>query len=86
MGFAQRLGGSRPRGKLLSMGVEVRADRNCLPIVATTPVVIIPLALLFERERPTGRSIVGGIIRRARRGRPGYNSDCRKMKRTELHL
>jgi len=33
-----------------------------LPIVATTPVVIIPLALLFEHERPTRRSIIGGII------------------------
>ena len=33
-----------------------------LPIVATTPVVIIPLAMLFEHERPTKRSILGAII------------------------
>ncbi len=33
-----------------------------LPIVALTPVVIIPLSLVFEHERPSRRSIVGGII------------------------
>jgi len=33
-----------------------------LPIVATTPVVIMPLAILLEKERPTRRSIIGGII------------------------
>ena len=33
-----------------------------LPIVATTPVVIIPFSLLFEKERPSARSLVGGII------------------------
>jgi drug/metabolite transporter (DMT)-like permease len=33
-----------------------------LPIVAITPVVIIPLSLIFERESPSRRSIAGGII------------------------
>src|ERR1043166_1111567 len=33
-----------------------------LPIVATTPVVIIPLSFWFEQERPTRRSLLGGII------------------------
>ena len=33
-----------------------------LPIVATTPVVIIPLAFWFEHERPSRRSLIGGII------------------------
>jgi len=33
-----------------------------LPIVAMTPVVIIPLSFWFERERPTRRSLMGGII------------------------
>lgn len=33
-----------------------------LPIVATSPVVVIPLAFLFEGERPSRRSLVGGVI------------------------
>jgi len=33
-----------------------------LPIVALTPIVIIPFALWIEGERPTGRSLLGGII------------------------
>jgi len=33
-----------------------------LPIVAITPVLIIPLSLVFEGERPSRRSIGGGII------------------------
>jgi drug/metabolite transporter (DMT)-like permease len=33
-----------------------------LPIVATTPIVVIPLAMLVEGERPRLRSLVGGAI------------------------
>ncbi len=33
-----------------------------LPIVATTPLVIIPLSFLIEGDRPSRRSIVGGLI------------------------
>jgi drug/metabolite transporter (DMT)-like permease len=33
-----------------------------LPIVATTPVVTIPLAYWIDGDRPTMRSIVGGVI------------------------
>src|SRR5205085_11091310 len=33
-----------------------------LPIVATTPVIIIPFSFLFEKERPSKRSLLGGII------------------------
>jgi drug/metabolite transporter (DMT)-like permease len=33
-----------------------------LPIVATSPLVVMPLARLFEGERITRRSIVGGVI------------------------
>jgi drug/metabolite transporter (DMT)-like permease len=33
-----------------------------LPIVAITPIVIIPFARLVEDERPTGRSLVGGLL------------------------
>ncbi|HWI59018.1 MAG TPA: DMT family transporter [Bacillota bacterium] len=33
-----------------------------LPIIAMTPIVIIPFALLLEGERPSIRSLVGGAI------------------------
>ncbi|SPE55694.1 membrane hypothetical protein [Verrucomicrobia bacterium] len=33
-----------------------------LAIIAITPVVIIPFALLLEGERPTVQSVVGGLI------------------------
>jgi drug/metabolite transporter (DMT)-like permease len=33
-----------------------------LPIVATTPLVVIPLAHFFEGERVTRRAIIGGVI------------------------
>jgi drug/metabolite transporter (DMT)-like permease len=33
-----------------------------LPIVALTPVVIIPFARLVEGERPTRRSLLGGLV------------------------
>jgi drug/metabolite transporter (DMT)-like permease len=33
-----------------------------LPITALAPLVVIPLAYLFDGDRPGGRSIVGGIV------------------------
>jgi drug/metabolite transporter (DMT)-like permease len=33
-----------------------------LPIIATTPVVAIPLTFLIDGDRPTLRSVVGGVI------------------------
>jgi drug/metabolite transporter (DMT)-like permease len=33
-----------------------------LPIVATTPLVIIPFARVMEGEQPTTRSLIGGVI------------------------
>jgi drug/metabolite transporter (DMT)-like permease len=33
-----------------------------LPIVATTPLVIVPFSYLIEGERPSRRSLVGGVI------------------------
>ena len=33
-----------------------------LPIVATTPLVILPFSYLIEGERPSGRSLAGGAI------------------------
>jgi drug/metabolite transporter (DMT)-like permease len=33
-----------------------------LPIIATTPIVVIPFSFLIEGERPTVHSLVGGVI------------------------
>ena len=33
-----------------------------LPIVATTPIVVVPFAFLFEGDRPGPRSLLGGVI------------------------
>ena len=33
-----------------------------LPIVATAPLVIVPMSYWFENERPSRRSLVGGVI------------------------
>lgn len=33
-----------------------------MPIVATTPLAIIPMTYWFEGERPTRRSVLGGVI------------------------
>ncbi|MBU6402683.1 MAG: DMT family transporter, partial [Verrucomicrobia bacterium] len=33
-----------------------------LPIVATTPLVVIPFTLLFEGDRPGPRSVAGGVV------------------------
>lgn len=33
-----------------------------LPIVATTPLVIVPLSYWIEKERPTRRSLAGGVV------------------------
>jgi drug/metabolite transporter (DMT)-like permease len=33
-----------------------------LPVVATMPIVVIPFACLFEGDRPTRRSLLGGLL------------------------
>jgi drug/metabolite transporter (DMT)-like permease len=33
-----------------------------LPIIAMSPIVVIPIAYFFEGERPSVRSIVGGLV------------------------
>lgn len=42
--------------------LSVQPSGVVLPIVATTPIVVIPFAWLMEGDRPTPRSIVGGVI------------------------
>jgi drug/metabolite transporter (DMT)-like permease len=42
--------------------LSTRPTGIVLPIIATTPIVVIPLACLIEGERPRKRSLVGGAI------------------------
>ena len=38
------------------------ASAIVLPIVATTPVLTIPFAYLINKDKPTARSVIGGIV------------------------
>ncbi len=42
--------------------LATRGTGVVLPIVALTPLVIIPFSMWFEKERPTRRSLLGGLI------------------------
>jgi drug/metabolite transporter (DMT)-like permease len=33
-----------------------------LPIVATTPLMVIPFAYVLEKERPSVRSLIGSVV------------------------
>jgi len=52
----------RHRRELLPVALATTPSGIVLPIVATTPLVIIPFSYLLEGERPAGRSIIGGAI------------------------
>lgn len=54
-------------GPILGMGtyqmaLAVAPSGIVLPITATTPLLVIPVAYYFEGERPLKRSLAGGII------------------------
>jgi len=42
--------------------LSTTASGIVLPIVATTPIVVVPLAYWLDGDRPTKRSLVGGVI------------------------
>jgi drug/metabolite transporter (DMT)-like permease len=42
--------------------LSTTASGIVLPIVATTPLIVIPLSYWIEKERPTKRSLIGGVI------------------------
>ncbi len=42
--------------------LATRGTGVVLPIVALTPLVIIPFSMWFEKEKPTRRSLLGGLI------------------------
>jgi drug/metabolite transporter (DMT)-like permease len=47
---------------LMQMALETTPTGIVLAIIAITPIVVIPFAYVFERERPTLHSLVGGVI------------------------
>lgn len=42
--------------------LSTTASGIVLPIVATTPIVVVPLAYWLDGDRPTKRSLIGGVI------------------------
>ncbi len=57
----------RSRGPALGVtcfqwAISIAPSGIVLPIVATTPVVTIPLAYWIDGDRPGKRSIIGGVI------------------------
>ncbi len=43
-------------------GLQTAPSGVVLPIVATTPLVVIPFAYFLEGDRPGARSLIGGIV------------------------
>jgi drug/metabolite transporter (DMT)-like permease len=46
----------------MQRALETTPTGIVLAIIATTPVVVVPLAMMFEHERPTWHSLTGGMI------------------------
>lgn len=46
----------------MQRALETTPTGIVLAIIATTPIVVIPLAIVFEHERPTVHSLTGGIV------------------------
>jgi len=46
----------------MQRALETTPTGIVLAIIATTPVVVVPLAMVFEHERPTWHSLTGGVI------------------------
>lgn len=47
---------------MFQLALKSTASGIVLPIVATTPIVVIPLARWLEGDRPSRRSLVGGVV------------------------
>ena len=46
----------------LQIALKHAATGIVMPIIATTPLVVIPFAYWMENERPSKRSLIGGVI------------------------
>lgn len=59
---ANSLAGPTIGVSFFQLALKTTASGIVLPIVATTPIVVIPLAYWIEGDRPTARSLIGGAI------------------------
>ena len=60
--FANALAGQTLGVSCMQRAFETTPTGLVLSIIATTPIVVMPLAYLLEGERPTRHAIAGGII------------------------
>jgi drug/metabolite transporter (DMT)-like permease len=60
--LANSLAGQTLGVSCMQKAFEMTPTGLVLSIIATTPIVVMPLAYVFEGERPTKRSIAGGVV------------------------
>ena len=60
--LANSLAGQTLGVSCMQWAFETTPTGVVLAVIATTPIVVIPFAFFFEGERPTTKSILGGII------------------------
>ena len=46
----------------MQVALETTPAGLVMAIVALTPIAVIPLACIFEKEQPSTRSVLGGLI------------------------
>ncbi len=59
---ANSLAGQTLGVSCMQLALESTPTGIVLAIIAVTPVVVIPFALAFEQERPSPRSLLGGLV------------------------
>jgi drug/metabolite transporter (DMT)-like permease len=60
--LANSLAGQTLGVSCMQLALEKTPTGVVLAIIAMTPIVVIPFALVFEGERPTVRSLIGGAV------------------------
>jgi drug/metabolite transporter (DMT)-like permease len=60
--FANSFAGQTLGVSCMQKAFETTPTGLVLSITATTPIVVMPLAYFFEKEKPTRRSVIGGIV------------------------
>jgi drug/metabolite transporter (DMT)-like permease len=60
--LANSLAGQTIGVSFMQRALETTPTGIVLSIIAITPIVVIPFAVVFEKERPSPRSLVGGLI------------------------
>ena len=62
VGLGNSLAGQTLGVSCMQWALETTPTGIVLAIIAMTPLVVIPLARVFEGEKITARSVVGGVI------------------------